>query len=189
MKQIPKNLALYLLAGLIALLISPIAQGQYENGSLVGTIHDASGAAIPSATVTATNTATGIVNKATSTSSGDYEFPSLRVGVYSVRAEPASNFSAAVAENISVSVGGRTRIDLSLAVGGSATTVEVSGVALELETDSSQRGQNISNYQSEALPLVSRNYSDLLGLVTGVRAGAHSRHYQLHQFAGPRRRL
>ena len=40
---------------------------------------------------------------------------------------------------------------------------------LQLETDSSQRGQTITNYQSEALPLVSRNYSDLLGLVTGVR--------------------
>ena len=168
MKQIRRNLPLYLLAGLIALLFSPSAQAQYDNGSLVGSIHDASGAVIPNAQVTATNTATGIVNKTTSSASGDYEFPSLRVGVYSVHAE-ASGFSAAAAENISVSVGGRTRIDLSLTVGGSATTVEVSGVALELETDSSQRGQNISNYQSEALPLVSRNYSDLLALVTGSR--------------------
>jgi hypothetical protein len=42
-------------------------------------------------------------------------------------------------------------------------------VALQLETDSSQRGQNITNYESEALPLVSRNFSDLLALVTGAR--------------------
>ncbi len=85
-----------------------------------------------------------------------------------MRAE-AQGFSAAVAENISISVAGRARIDLSLKVGAAESTVEVSGVALQLETESSQRGQTITNYQSEALPLVSRNYSDLLALVTGSR--------------------
>jgi hypothetical protein len=74
-----------------------------------------------------------------------------------------------VAENISVSVAARTRIDLQLKVGGTESTVEVSGVSLAIETDTSERGQTITNYESEALPLVSRNYSDLLGLVTGSR--------------------
>ena len=141
---------------------------QFEDGSLVGTIHDPSGAIISNATVTATNTATGIIATTTSSNSGDYEFPSLRVGVYSVKAE-ASGFSTAVAENISVSVAGRTRIDLALKVGGSESTVEVTGVSVALETETSERGQNISNYQTEALPLVTRNYADLLGLVTGSR--------------------
>ena len=50
-----------------------------------------------------------------------------------------------------------------------ATTVEVSDVALQIETESSQRDQTITGYQSAALPLVSRNYTDLLALVTGVR--------------------
>ena len=49
------------------------------------------------------------------------------------------------------------------------TTVEVTDVALQLETETSERGQTITNYQSEALPLVSRNYSDLLGLMPGSR--------------------
>ena len=61
------------------------------------------------------------------------------------------------------------RIDLTLKVGATETTVEVSDVALQLETDTSERGQTITNYQSEAFPLVSRNYSDLLGLVPGSR--------------------
>jgi hypothetical protein len=168
MSQLRCKITLFFLAGLFAFLFVSPAQAQFENGSLVGTIHDASGAAIPNAAVTATNTATGIVSHATSSASGDYEFPSLRVGVYSVRAE-ANGFSASVAENITISVSGRSRIDLTLKIGGAESTVEVSGVALQLETESSQRGQNISNYQSEALPLVSRNYSDLLGLVTGSR--------------------
>src|SRR5579859_1842366 len=163
-----RNFSLSLLAGLFFLIGANRAMAQFEDGSLVGTIHDPSGAIISNATVTATNTATGIIATTTSSNSGDYEFPSLRVGVYSVKAE-ASGFSTAVAENISVSVAGRTRIDLALKVGGSESTVEVTGVSLALETETSERGQNISNYQTEALPLVTRNYADLLGLVTGSR--------------------
>ena len=168
MNDILRKFSLTLLAGLLFILGANTVQAQYENGSLVGTIHDSSGAVIPGTAVTATNAATGIVATTTSNASGDYEFPSLRVGVYSVKAE-AGGFSTAVAENIAISVAAHTRIDLSLKIGGSESTVEVSGVALQLETESSQRGQNISNYQSEALPLVSRNYSDLLALVTGSR--------------------
>src|SRR6202008_2015077 len=52
---------------------------------------------------------------------------------------------------------------------GTETVVEVTDVALQLETETSERGQTITNYQSEALPLVTRNYSDLMGLMPGSR--------------------
>jgi Carboxypeptidase regulatory-like domain/TonB dependent receptor len=168
MTRILRSISFSFLAGLIFLLSTNIVRAQFEDGSIVGAIHDSSGAIVPGASVSATNTATGIVATTTTNSSGEYEFPSLRVGVYTVKAQ-SQGFSTAVAENISVSVSGRTRIDLSLKVGGSDSTVEVNDVALSLETDTSQRGQTITNYQSEALPLVSRNYSDLLALVTGSR--------------------
>jgi hypothetical protein len=155
------------LAGLFFVCVG-YAHAQYENGSLVGTIHDASGAVVSGATVSVTNTATGITEKTTTSGEGDYEFPSLRTGVYTIAAT-MKGFAQAVAENITISVGSRQRIDLRLVTGQTETTVEVSDVALQLETDSSQREQTITNYQSEALPLVSRNYSDLLGLVTGAR--------------------
>jgi Carboxypeptidase regulatory-like domain/TonB dependent receptor len=142
--------------------------GQYDNGSLVGTIRDSSGAAVPGAVVTITNTATAVTAKATTNGSGDYEVPSLRVGVYNISAS-APGFSDAVAKNITISVGGRERIDLGLQVGATSTSVEVTDVALQIETESSQRGQTITQYQSAALPLVSRTYTDLLGLVTGSR--------------------
>jgi hypothetical protein len=141
---------------------------QYENGSLVGTIRDASGAPVPNAVVKVTNTATAITAQVTTNASGEYAVPSLRVGTYSVDAA-APGFSDAIAQNITVSVGVRQHIDLALKVGAASTTVEVSDVALQLDTETSQRGQTITNYESEALPLVSRNYSDLLGLVTGSR--------------------
>jgi hypothetical protein len=157
-----------LVAAILFFFLCSHLHAQYENGSLVGTIHDSSGATVSGASVTITNNATGITAKATSNSTGDYEIPSLRVGVYTISAN-SPGFSDAVAKNITVSVGVRERIDLSLQVGSTQTTVEVSDVALQIETETSQRGQTITQYQSAAFPLVSRNYSDLLGLVTGSR--------------------
>jgi hypothetical protein len=144
------------------------ARAQYDNGSLVGTIRDSSGATVPHAKVTITNLETGIVTQAMTNGTGEYDVPSLRVGTYKIVAS-ANGFSDAEAENIGVSVGVRQHIDLALKVGAASTTVEVSGIALQLETETSERGQTITNYESEALPLVSRNYSDLLALVPGSR--------------------
>ena len=157
------------LAGLVFALSSTNARAQYEDGSLVGAIHDGTGAAVPNAAVTVTNINTGIVVKVSANGTGDYEVPSLRVGVYNIEAT-ANGFAPAEAKNITISVAGRQHIDLTLKVGQTdATTVEVSDVALQLETETSERGENISEYQTESLPLVSRNYSDLLALVTGSR--------------------
>jgi hypothetical protein len=157
-----------LLAVFALLSLTATLYAQYDNGSLVGTIRDASGAPIAGAAVTVTNNDTAIASPAKTNSSGDYEIPSLRVGVYTITAS-APGFSDAVAQDITVSVGNRQRIDLSLKVGGASTTVEVSGVALQLETETSERGQTITNYQNESLPLVTRNYSDFLTLVPGSR--------------------
>jgi hypothetical protein len=155
---------------LVVLLFAFSSQlyAQYENGSLLGTVRDSSGAPIANAALTITNTATAITTQAKTNDVGDYNVPSLRVGVYTITAS-SSGFSDAVAQNITVSVGNRQHIDLTLKVGAAQTTVEVTDVALQLETESSERGQTITNYQSESLPLVSRNYSDFLALAPGSR--------------------
>ncbi|RRA48148.1 TonB-dependent receptor [Acidipila sp. EB88] len=153
---------------LATVLVTPLAYAQYENGSLTGTIRDSSGAPIAGAQVVVTNEATAAHAEATTGGSGDYDVPQLRVGSYRITVS-APGFSSAVAQNITVSVGARQHIDLSLNAGSTATNIEVSDVSLQLETETSQRDQTITQYQSEALPLVTRNYSDLLGLVTGVR--------------------
>ena len=160
---------LSLWAGILLLAFSQLPlHAQYDSGSLVGVIQDSTGAVIPGATVTVVNKSTGAVYTTTSGSAGEYEAPSLHTGTYKITAE-RSGFNTAVADNILVSVGVRQHINLTLAVGQTATTVEVSGVALQLETESSEREQTVSGYQTEALPLVSRNFSDLLALVTGSR--------------------
>jgi len=159
----------FVFAGLLIAFVGANAWAQYEDGSLIGTIRDATGAGVGNASITVTNVDTGIVTKLNSNATGDYEVPSLRVGVYTIEVS-ALGFAPTVAKNIAVTVAGRQRIDLSLRVGqATATTVEVTDVALQIETETSERGQTISGYQTEALPLVARNYSDLLGLVTGSR--------------------
>src|SRR5258708_23504548 len=135
---------------------------QYENGSVVGTIRDKSGAGIPNAVVTITNNATAVATKASTNAEGDYEVPSLHVGVYTISAA-STGFTGAVANNITVSVGGRQRIDLTLNVGATETTVEVSDVALQLETETSERAQVITNYHTEAFPPPTPHHSDRPG--------------------------
>lgn len=162
------RLLFWILAVVIVLALPALSFAQYDDGSLVGTIRDASGSAVPNVTVTVTNTATGVASVTHTDTAGDYEVPSLRVGVYTVSAS-ATGYAIAEAKNITVSVGARQRIDLTLKVGTTETTVEVSDVALQIETDSSQRDQTITNYQSASLPLVNRNYTDLLATVSGVR--------------------
>src|SRR5579872_3088009 len=168
MTRKPMMRLVVLLVGLFVAITATNARAQYEDGSLIGTIRDTTGAVVSNAAVTVTNVNTGIVTKVVSSGSGDYEVPSLHVGTYSIKVE-ASGFAPAEAKNISIAVGARQSIDLTLSVSQTATTVEVSDVALQIETTTSERGQSISGYQTEALPLVSRNFSDLLGLVTGSR--------------------
>ena len=88
-----KRISGWMYPALALLLMFPAlkAFAQYENGSLVGTIHDASGAAVPGVTVTVTNDATGVAEVVKTNESGDYEIPSLRVGVYNISAS-ASRF-------------------------------------------------------------------------------------------------
>ncbi len=158
------------------------------SGSLVGTIRDQSGAAVAGASITVTNTATNIETSVTSNGSGDYEVPSLHAGVYTISAK-ATNYAEAVAQNITISVGSRQRIDLELKVGQTQSSVEVSDVALELETDSSQRGQTITQYQTEALPLVTPELLRLIGPGHRLTASPNRRYHQLDQQPGAPGRL
>jgi hypothetical protein len=169
-----RKLVFVMTAALVCLALLPgRALAQYENGSIVGTVRDNSGAVIPDATVKVTNRATGVVSTRQTNDSGDYEVPALRVGQYNIEVTK-TGFAPARATDITVSVGARQRIDLTMPIGETSTTVEVTGVSLQVETDTSQRGQIVTQYQTAALPLVSRNYSDLIGLTTGVRQTTQS---------------
>src|SRR5262245_14365920 len=157
-------------ARVLALLLcaAASASAQFETSSLLGTVRDLSGAVVADATITLTNSETGVSQTRTTDSSGNYEFATVRIGTYVITAEKPG-FSVALAENVPLTVGTRQRVDLSLQVGQVSERIEVTAAATRLETDTSQRGQLITGEQTRALPLNGREYSSLALLTTGVR--------------------
>ena len=75
METISKRIIRTLLLAVSLFFAGSVSYAQFDVGSLVGTIHDQSGAAVPGAAITVTNTATNISASATSNSGGDYEVP------------------------------------------------------------------------------------------------------------------
>ncbi len=162
------------LAALLAVLSLPSpARAQFDAATVLGRVVDQTGAAVPGATVTLTNQATGITATTVTNTSGDYQFLNVRIGTYRIEAE-LPGFSKAVAPTVTVTVNARQRVDLSLQVGGVGETVEVTGAIRHLETDSSDRGQVISRAQVVNLPLNGRSYADLALLSPGVRQSSIS---------------
>src|SRR5471030_214856 len=160
-------------ASLLALLFLlslgiPTASAQFDTASVVGTVKDTSGATVPDAKVTLTNTQTGVSVIRTTSSDGNYEFVTVRPGVYLVSAEK-NGFSIALTDNVQVQVGARLRVDMQMAVGQLTEKVEVTAEAPLVETDSSQRSQVITGEQMRELALNGREYSALALLTTGVR--------------------
>src|ERR1041384_6766124 len=95
----------------IALLLSAApVRAQFDTGSIVGTVRDMTGAVVPGATVTLTNSATGLSVTKTTGADGNYEFVTVRPGIYLVTAEKAG-FALALVENVQVQVAARLRVD------------------------------------------------------------------------------
>ncbi len=140
---------------------------QFETAEVLGTVRDASGGAVPKASVTLINQDTNIQMRAATDDNGSYGFFNVRVGRYTVTVEHAG-FSKASATDIAVNVNARQRVDLTMQVGAVTESVQVTGAAAALETDSSEHGQVINTRQIVELPLNGRNYSDLALLATNV---------------------
>lgn len=153
---------------LLLLCLATPAFAQFETATVVGTVRDSSGAVVPDAKVTLTNTQTGVSAERMSDTNGNFEFFTVRIGTYLVSAEK-TGFSIALTDNVQVTVGARQRVDLTMAVGQLTEKVEVSANAVLLQTDSSDRSQVITGAQTRALPLNGREYSQLALLSPGVR--------------------
>ena len=151
---------------IFALAVMP-SFAQFDTAEVLGTVRDPSGAFVPKAAVTLLNVDTGILAKTTGDENGNYTFSNVIIGRYKVTAE-AQGFSTQVASDITVNVGARQRVDFALQVGEVTQTVEVSGAAAALETDSSEHGQVIQSAAIVELPLNGRNYADLALLSANV---------------------
>jgi len=135
--------------------------------SISGTVKDSSGAAIPGATVIATNTETGIAETLTTNGQGYYSFQSLPLGKYNLEVQQ-KGFKTYREIDLTLDVNSALTVDATLQVGQTTEKVEVSADALHVETINSQMGEVIEGKEMTDVPLVKRSYTDLLALQPGV---------------------
>ena len=138
-----------------------------DGGSLLGTITDPSGTAVPGAKVMATEPVTAVEHTTTTDRQGFYSFQSLPVGRYDVEVE-ASGFKALRHVGVVINVNSKVVVDDCLAIGERTEAVTVSESAAHVETVDTQMGQVITGKQMTAAPLNGRSYTDLLALQSGV---------------------
>ena len=163
-----KRLNLFVSIVLLLLLSSLTGFAQFETASVLGYVRDASGAALPGASVTLIDVDTKTQVTVVANRQGAYEFPDVKLGHYQVTAS-MNGFDVTKTEDFTVQVNAHQRVDVVLKVGSATETVQVNAAAALLETDSSERGQVINTREVENLPLNGRAYADLAALVPGVR--------------------
>jgi hypothetical protein len=160
---------LFVILAVCLVVVRPVSiHAQFETASVLGYVHDSSGAVVSGATVSLVNQDTKAQVTAQTNAQGAYEFTDVKIGQYQVTAG-ASGFDTSTTQPFTVTVNARQRVDVALKIGSNAETVTVDAAAALLETDSSERGQVIATREVENLPLNGRAYADLAALVPGVR--------------------
>jgi hypothetical protein len=139
---------------------------QMNTGTIFGTVTDASGATVPSATITITNLGTGISQTLETDNAGSYVVPTLIPGTYEVAAVRAG-FQTMIRTGITLEIDQKARVDLTLQVGAITQRVEVSGQAALVQTASSEQSQVITSQEMVGLPLNLRNFAELVSLNAG----------------------
>lgn len=153
---------------LVVLCFSQTLQGQAVNGTLLGTVTDATGATVANARVTVTEAATGAIHQSATNESGNYAFPGMLPGTYTVAVE-AKGFKKALQQNIDLLSNSTTRVDLALVPGNVTETVTVTTAPPVLQTDRADISTKIESEKMADMPLgTNRNYQSLLNLVPGV---------------------
>jgi hypothetical protein len=157
------RLALLLAALFVMFALPALAQ----EATIVGTVTDPSGAAVPNASITITNIDTGVARSLPTNSDGQYVAPDLQIGHYNVRAS-ATGFKAAEQKNLVLTVGDRTRIDFKLVVGSVAEQVTVEANAIAVQTDSGEQSNVINGQQVTQLATNGRSLYELFALAPGA---------------------
>jgi Carboxypeptidase regulatory-like domain len=143
-------------------------QGQAATATVLGTVTDSSGAAIPDAAVQAKNNGTGATQTSKSDSQGRFGLSNLGVGDYEIQASK-QGFSTAVRTGVTLTVGSQSVIDFSLAVGQQSQTVTVQAETSQVETTNATVGTLVGQQQMRELPLNGRNFEQLIVLTPGVQ--------------------
>ena len=167
-KGVSRRLAITsVMIALLALAGVQRLRGQGTTATIIGTVTDASGAAVPDASVQVKNTGTGLTQSARSDGQGRFRASELAVGDYELQASKMG-FNTVVRRGVTLTVGATAVVDFALQVGQQQQTVTVEGQATVVETTNAAIGTNTSEQQMRELPLNGRNFEQLIQLAPGV---------------------
>ncbi len=156
-----------LLCSMVLSATSMWAQAVY--GTIVGTVTDATGAAVANAKITITDTGRDVTQNTTSNESGNYSQRFLIAGKYRIRVE-SEGFKASVQDNVLVSVDTEIRVNIALELGAVSQTVEVSSDAGVLKTERSDVASTYTERTVTELPVLNRRFTNFQLMTPGVVA-------------------
>jgi hypothetical protein len=154
-------------AAIAILLFFSIVAAQGVRATIVGRVADDSGAVVPGARITITNTGTNESRSVVVNDNGDYAIPQLAPGQYTLTAE-YTGFSKVVRSGIVLETGQQTRLDVVLKVGAVTEEVEVSAAAPLVTTETATIGNVVDRQKIAELPLNGRDYLQLAFLQPNV---------------------
>jgi Carboxypeptidase regulatory-like domain/TonB dependent receptor len=162
-KQTTLRFTLLLLAPVFGLSLCAGAQ----QATVVGTVTDPAGAALPNVTISITNIESGVTRSIQTNTAGQYVFPDLNIGHYSAKAQ-APGFKAAEQQNVTLQVGDRDRLDFQLQVGEVQETITVEANTVRVQTDSGEQSSVITGQQISQISVSGRSMYQLAALVPGA---------------------
>jgi Carboxypeptidase regulatory-like domain/TonB dependent receptor len=167
-----KNVFGYVLLAAVMLFTcgwSSFGHGQVIHGSVYGTVTDNTGAAIPNATITVTDTSKGTSVQVSTNQDGEYLVPNLIPDAYDIKAS-AAGFGTVDEPGIQVSADTSQKVDLKLSVGNTSDTVTVTTEPPQLQTDRADVGTVFNDRTISGLPIPNRNFASLQLLIPGAQS-------------------
>lgn len=153
---------------LAAVLGLTALSAQTTSTSIIGTVTDSTGAVVPGARVTATQVETGVKREDTTSATGDFSFPLLDVGEYTVSVEK-QGFRPVLRKGIMLQINEKLRVDVTLEVGALTSEVQVTSEAVALKTDDPTLGNTLEQRRVVELPINGRNAGNVAVLQPGVQ--------------------
>jgi len=150
---------------------STLVAAQETTADVVGTVTDSTGAIVPGATLTITNTTTQLTRQVTSNGSGDYVFSLLKPGTYSLSVA-APGFKTVLVPSIALAVGDRSRQNATMIPGAVTESITVSAAAPLMQRETSSITSVVTDQAVQDLPLNGRNFINLVQIQAGVNAGS-----------------
>jgi hypothetical protein len=148
-------------------LLNVVSAQTATTGQISGNITDASGAAVPDATITVTRAETGEARTVTTSEDGNYTVPNLAIGTYRITVSK-TGFKETAVGSVVVNVANITRQDVALEIGQVTETVQITADAIQVETQTGTVGEVITGEQVRELPLNGRSFVQLTQLQPGV---------------------